>query len=521
MKILVVDDEARHRRGMLNLIRSIRPDYEVLVAKNGIDALDIVDTMQPEIVLTDIRMPIMDGLAFLERLNEAKTKCRPRVVFLSAYNLFEYAQTALRHGAYDYLLKPVDLEKVEGLLRRIENELMLESRQHRESDHASYIRAWLNGAEFPLDWTDYNGKNIAAEAGFIAYTEYISVEAAGIDRLGRALLEDLGKVWSPIGSTVTILGASAADSISVVTFIFRAKHLSWNRAEIRQSLELMARKSDYANGRLAHGIGRSFDLLEADGLASYRDAKAALQYTFYEKWNGIVFYDERIEREAAEADLNSEDLFAEVCAGNVTQAVTLCQQTFEQLAGEGWMPPARVKEFASLTLMKLKSRCRELLEDALSSRLTETAMVGFQACESDYAVLTLLEAQLVELSQYLQGMKRGRGEFVVESCLKLIHEYYQEDLTLEKVARRYYFNPSYFSTMFKNYTGRTFTDYLTDARMNQAKALLSDPAAIHKVYDIAQLCGYRDAKYFNRMFKKHIGVTPETYRHKAIGSIHV
>jgi two-component system response regulator YesN len=521
MKILVVDDEARHRRGMLSLIRTLRPEYEVLVAKNGIDALDIVDTLQPDIVLTDIRMPIMDGLAFLERLNEAKTKRRPRVVFLSAYNLFEYAQTALRHGAYDYLLKPVDIEKVEGILRRIEEEMMLETWHHLESDRASHIRAWLNGAVFPHDWKDYTGKEIAAEAGFIVYTEYIPIEAAGIDGLGRALLEDLNKVWSQVGSTFTILGASTADSISVITFIFHAKHASWNRTEIRQRLELIAQKSDYADGRLVHGIGSPFDLLEDGGLASYREAKAAQQYTFYDKWNGIVFYDERIQREAPEPALDSEYLFAEVCAGNVKHAVALCRQSFEQLADEGWTPPARVKEFASLILMKLKSRCRELLDDALSSRLTEAALVGFQACESDYAIMVLLEAQLVELSQYLQGMKRGRGEFVIESCLKLIHEYYQEDLTLEKVARRYYFNPSYFSTLFKNYTGRTFTDYLTDTRMNQAKALLSDPDAIHKVYDIAELCGYRDAKYFNRMFKKLTGVTPETYRYKAIGSTRV
>jgi two-component system response regulator YesN len=83
MKILVVDDEAKHRRGMFHLIRSIRPQYEVLAAKNGLEAMEEVRASQPDVVLTDIRMPKMDGLAFLEKLGETGT--RPKVVLFARH----------------------------------------------------------------------------------------------------------------------------------------------------------------------------------------------------------------------------------------------------------------------------------------------------------------------------------------------------------------------------------------------------------------------------------------------------
>lgn len=262
MKLLVVDDEVRHRRGMVNLIRTIRPDYEVVAAKNGEEALASVEHDRPHIVLTDIRMPAMDGLTFLRSLEGRAHP--PKVIFLSAYNLFEYAQTALRHGASDYLLKPVDPDKVEAALRRVEEQ--------------------LKEKEAPL-----------------------SAPAA------------------PASVAKPRIGAEAA-------------------------------------------------------------------------------------------------------------------------SGE---------------------------------------------------------------------QKRGRSELVVEACVRLIQEKYREELTLESVAESFYFNASYFSTLIRSHTGSTFSELLLATRMNRAIELLSDRTCNLKIYEIAERCGYRDAKYFCRLFRKHMGVSPDSYRHRA------
>ena len=194
MKILIVDDEPRHRRGMMNVLKKIRPDYQVVSAKDGVDALEAVRLMQPDIVLSDIRMPKMDGLAFLEKLGE--TDARPKVIFLSAYNLFEYAQKALRHGAYDYLLKPVDMEKVEAVLERIESQMAAESRKRIELAKDRAVSAWLNGRCDAEQRQAVEAMGIGSEPGFVALTEYSPIEPDAWDRAKALLCGDLERIWS-------------------------------------------------------------------------------------------------------------------------------------------------------------------------------------------------------------------------------------------------------------------------------------------------------------------------------------
>ncbi|WP_158602411.1 response regulator transcription factor [Cohnella endophytica] len=515
MKILVVDDEARHRRGMLSLIRSLRPDYEVLTANNGLEALATVQSELPEIVFTDIRMPKMDGLAFLEKLHDLKV--RPKVVFLSAYNLFEYAQTALRHGAFDYLLKPVDTEKVETILLRIEAHMNDGQAEHGGAKKELPVLAWLNGRLDPPQCDALEKAGIAAGTGLVAYTECACADDGRHAVQGEALRGDLERAWEPFGSARAYLIEAGEEKLRAVTVVSGSELALANRREIRRLLEGMADSSRYEGGKLIHGIGGFCNDLLAQGPDSYRSAHSALRLTFYDRWNGIVFQDERISTSNETLELDAEALFEAVRGGQSDRAIENCRTAFDKQAGDGWTDPARILESASLTVMKLKSRCRELLDRDTAARLTDAAWTEIPACETYFAVLSVMEARLLDLSHALQSTKRGRSEYAMESCVRLIQERYMEELTLEVVAERYYFNSSYFSTMFKSYTGRSFSEYLTEARMKKARELLGDSDSVLKVYAVAELCGYRDTKYFCRLFKKHVGMTPEAYRHQRLG----
>ncbi|WNS43214.1 response regulator [Paenibacillus sp. MMS20-IR301] len=136
MRILIVDDEPRHLRGMVNLIGRLRPEDQVAAAKDGLSAMELVKAHRPEAILTDIRMPGMDGLEFLERLKQEGITTR--VIMVSAYNLFEYAQKAVHHGAYDYLLKPVEIEKIADVLSRIDLQLIAEKKQRSEEEELQH-----------------------------------------------------------------------------------------------------------------------------------------------------------------------------------------------------------------------------------------------------------------------------------------------------------------------------------------------------------------------------------------------
>ncbi|MDO3409265.1 response regulator [Saccharibacillus sp. CPCC 101409] len=294
MNILIVDDEPRHRRGMMNLILSLRPGDRVEAAGDGQAALDMIRSGRPDLVLTDIRMPNMDGLEFLRQLESESRP--PKVVMVSAYNLFDYAQQALRHGASDYLLKPVDDGKLEAMLNRIEEGLKLEDKRRAESEELE-------------------------------------------QRLERMRFAAAGE------------SGPAPDGVSPIS--------AGGESESASASELQARP--------------------------------------------------------------------EVSASE---------------------PPAADGDAAA------------------------------QARE----------------------------------CLDWIEEHLREELTLERAAERFFFNPSYFSTWIKQQTGRTFTQHLTEARMRRARELLGENK---RIYEAAAACGYPDTKYFCRVFKKRHGVSPAVYKHRS------
>jgi two-component system response regulator YesN len=524
MKILVVDDEPRHRRGMAKMIHTLRPEDEILVANDGVGALEAVRSDKPDVVLTDIRMPNMDGLAFLKQLEEENL--RPKVVMVSAYNLFNYAQTAIRHGAYDYLLKPVEAEKVEDVLRRIEDQLAEESRQHSESEELKHrlsltssayqnrlILSWLNGSLSvaerqeleTLDWLQENGMVIFSELR-INPGNY-----AGMDSMH--LMQQLEQAWTEFGDAHTYsLNALTENIFQGVTIIRTSAPTQDRRPEIRS--RVISLGGEWAKvGQLTHGIGPDCQSLLTEAPHAYRAAQTVNLYNFHESWNGILFHDELLPS-LKPFYLDGEKLFESLQGSEADTAVQKCRAEFGQLAGEGHTNPTLIKECASLTLMKVKSRIRDFVDRQIGSVLTDSALMAIPSCNSYLDLMAVLEDRLRDVHHALRNAQLDKSEIIVADCLKWIQENTKEDLTLERAAEHFFFNPSYFSTLIKSRTGRTFSDHVTEARMRRAKELIA--ANRLKIYEVAVQCGYQDTKYFCRVFKKQNGMSPEAYKHTSL-----
>lgn len=166
--VLVVDDEPKHRRGLTLMIRELRPDYRIYDAKDGLEALQCMDANPVDIIITDIEMPVMNGLQFIENLGERAHDTL--VVILSAYSRFEYAQKAIRLGAADYLLKPVAETKVEEMLSELETKIRAE-RTNRGSLQVSTGQQWRAAAR-PNPGEE---KEIAASFTFLESSHAASV----------------------------------------------------------------------------------------------------------------------------------------------------------------------------------------------------------------------------------------------------------------------------------------------------------------------------------------------------------
>lgn len=121
IKLIIIDDEPIHLKGLSNLIAQLRPNYEIYTFKNGKEALDFLNENEVDIIITDIQMPILDGLSFIKKYNLMEANAK--IIILTAYANFEYAQNAVGLGVFEYFLKPVDIEKFEQLLRRVEENI--------------------------------------------------------------------------------------------------------------------------------------------------------------------------------------------------------------------------------------------------------------------------------------------------------------------------------------------------------------------------------------------------------------
>ncbi|WP_171720149.1 response regulator [Paenibacillus phytohabitans] len=522
MRILIVDDEPRHLRGMVNLIGRLRPEDQVVAAKDGLSAMELVKAHSPEAILTDIRMPGMDGLEFLERLKVEGIKTR--VVMVSAYNLFEYAQKAVRHGAFDYLLKPVEIEKITEVLSRIDLQLTAEQQQYREEEELQHrlklassaylsrlILSWLNGSAAPEELEELNRYEWLRESGVAVYSELKHRRDSGEQQDSGSFVRSLEQAWSRWGEAITVpLSGMMEDGVqAAVTLITLEALTQGKREEARFIAQSLAAEWVHA-GQLVHGIGPQCHSLLAEAPRSYLAARTANSYNFYDFRQGLLFADELISTPGAGAP-DWGRLYDALKMDDAALVQEVCAETVYQLADAGQASPMLLKEQASLMLLQIRSDHQDILDKKTGQMLTDTATMLIRSCRSYQELMTKLNHALREAHLALALSRQDKSEVVIAECLGWIQGHTKENLTLERAAEHFHFNPSYFSTLIKNRTGKTFSEHVTAVRMKRAKELLA--AEQFRVYEISLECGFQDTKYFCRVFKKYHGMSPKAYKH--------
>jgi two-component system response regulator YesN len=527
VKILIVDDEPRHLRGMAAMVQAMRPHAHVSVAKDGEVALASIRSELPDVILSDIQMPNMDGLSLLKWLEVEGIQTK--VVIVSAFNLFDYAQTAIRYGASDYLLKPVDADKVEALLERIEQKLAAEIMEQGEtadlkqrlqltsSAYRSHLlHQWLSGELDSGEGERLDDWAVLQEVDMLILSEIgTGSSTGGYPVMPLELLADqLTQLGAGFGQVCAFpLQSVPNQGGRVVTAIKLSEptRLPMLILEIRALLQAISQHGQ-AGGRLFHGIGcrppeadKSMDIPQL-----YQHAQIALSHTFHAEWQGVTSSAELVLPVMSSFRLNGEQLFEALQDQAMDTAEAMCRTAFRELASGGNTDPKLMKDYASLTLMKMKSRTKEIVDRDVGIAITEAVVSEIPMCRGSEELMDLLLQILEKVHRSMIVRKQDRNELIMDDCIGWIDKNFREDLTLEMAAERFHFNTSYFSTLIKSRTGRSFSDHLTEARMRRAKELLSTGQL--KIYEIAEQCGYRDTKYFTRMFKKQVGLSPEAYK---------
>jgi two-component system, response regulator YesN len=511
-KVLVVDDEPKVRRGLTRLIPELDPEWTVIGdAKNGIEALEKVRKYMPDLVITDIRMPLMNGLDLLNSLKDYPV----HVVILSGYGYFEYAKTAIRFGAFDYLLKPLKPAEVRELLIRLKKQIQMQAPQTFDGGsqihYAKLWKDWLMGVEESEEYC----QKLQGQLPSLASYRIFVVE---IDQFDALVSEEQWGDRQLVVFTVQNMIQEILDGREGMCcqFLFSMNSqlyfLLINQQVVLQDYEMLIEEvKRMVEISISIGIGD-----ESEHFAQLPTLFTNTREALLNKW---IYGDGKVHdyrdlflspklQVGYPSDLDNS-VIVSLREGNLDKA----QEYLAQFVGTILQKNVSYQVFHRFCLQLLSSAVRVIYEQKITSLVFQDSRRPYELFDRNFTVneyihfMNELLAAIITSVEWKKQQKRNR---TLETAVNFIHQSYTKDLSLDEVAGQIHMNSSYFSSFFKQEIGLTFIEYLTQLRIDKAKALMIDPDL--KLYEIAGMVGYQDVKYFSRLFKKAEGVTPGEYR---------
>ncbi|WP_166239735.1 response regulator [Paenibacillus turpanensis] len=520
-RILIADDEALEREGLELMISRLMPNqFQFFHAENGRRAIQFTEEHRPDIVFMDIKMPGIQGLEAIKEINARYPNTK--MILVTAYDYFNYAQEAVALGVKDYILKPAKKEQIVECLQKLLAELEQENRRRGEElelkEKLSQLLPLVENElaiMLMLDFVQEIDLKYLAEMLDAkwdkGYAMVLSIHRGKGDTDQGALSHEVKKqvheavksfmkprlpcIVSPmIGSQIALFLPLEQDGFG---YSQRVESLEWGR-KLRQWLEKQLELS------IAVGIGTVQPGMEGlrqsyhEAVMVSSDPSAIVNVRHYDdiqqgpRQAGISPDDEKTLREAMQR-LDEDEARAKFSA------------MFEKLAAS---TAGSFEVCSSEMTVLFLSLARYFAQQGIPV----DAAVSFTETQHLDQLRQQTEHRLAYMLSVIREERERRNGNVIDRAIRFIHDRYKEELSMEEAAEHVNLSPYYFSKMFKTQIGATFIDYLTDLRITEAKRLIAQQELSLK--EICYEVGYRDPNYFSRVFKKVTGVTPSEYRHQ-------
>lgn len=530
-RVLVVDDEPIHRREMAKLVRSLRNEYTVEEAENGKAALEMINNSKYNILITDVKMPVMDGLQLLESIEEKTSHMK--IVVLSGYDYFEYAKGAIKFGACDYILKPVDPETVEMMLRRVEKLLKEQEENDKTRDslrkeldvtypvYLDYaMNRWIR-EELPLDNEPIIQDVIKNKGDCRILTISISDRKATASNSSTTMRKDEIKSYArnTIYDRLSAFGRNLSFFLEDKRLILAIILFSTNKINIYADdfiLELNQIASLFYEQQeliISIGISNSYKCSRHNCKTALREALQALEHCFY-KIESICIYgiDGKFPMNNTLPDMPQfETELKDAIVQCDSERIFKCLDNFfSGLAKEARIAPDILINYTENLLISCLDTIKKSIENSDYLELSYKIRQSINQCTYLKELSETLRNLIIAIIDKFQTVLEDRNKYIIQKCIEYISGNLSEELSVETLANRFHFNPNYFSTIFKKNTGVALSYFILDMRMQKAVFLLQNSEK--KIYEIAEKVGFRDVKYFCKVFKSKFGVTPNHYR---------
>lgn len=505
--VLLVEDEAVIRQAFEALVDWESTGFSVVaVASNGLEALNILNSTAIDLVVTDIRMPQMDGITLAGRIRAEYAEVA--VILLSAYSEFSYAQQAIKHGVFGYVLKSDEPAKIEqqlhalrqqldrsrerAALAREDNERLLW--QYREA----LAESWAQGKD---DEGLYQHAAFPPVGGAWTLAEAISFEQ-------QRMMQTYGaQVMFSIGMRVReILEAVLGQSGFLFPYLQRLFVVTNEPDKLALALEkLLDEPWEMEND--AFSIVYHPQAFTRDTLAQGFRAMLPTDQDWFRLQSGCVCEAfEPVKAATMPRDTLLQELADQLVAALSRKDESALQKVIRSLEAQGNLRSLRSMQevqFLLRDVLRLASR-NTALKDALDQLMEETAQ-----CATVNGVLHLLGDRLNDILN-METEDAGSTRRVMLAAAQYLEQHFAENLSLQSMADRFSMSPGYFSKLFVKEIGCNYIERLTALRIDCAKRLLRETN--DRIYEIAGRVGYRKTRHFSEIFRKNAGVTPVEYR---------
>lgn len=509
-RIVIVDDEQFVRKGIIALVDWEKINYHVAgEANNGEDALELILDEKPDVVLTDIRMPVFDGLKLIEKVKELAVKV-PKFIIISGYNDFEYAQRAVRLGVTDFILKPIDKDELEktfmDLSPVIEREYLEERANQRFVNFSLYQRIIAERneptrQELAILTEDINQRNC-----------YLIIDVRE-NPLSDKADEQISRAISDfVGDQYVFIHPFEHDHFGV---ILQEKHLPQNINEVTWFL---SRLKSHLEKELGNQVFLFAGEVESglDGLLkSYQTALVTSERRYIQLDDHPLMYNEDIGKSHQENKPLDYQLITELIEKieeNKPKEIRKQVDRWVDEVQETGTSVDSIKMFLFQLEKKIESTIHKLLGEEDSENELDSLVEIFEQKKTLAELKQNLEAYVLSAGEIICRLSKEKYNGDIYKVKRYINKHYNENLTLKRIASKFFMNPVYLGQLFKKTYGVYFRDYLLEVRIEKAKQILRQTDM--RIYEVAEQVGFGSPDYFVTQFEKMEGSTPSKYRQR-------
>jgi two-component system response regulator YesN len=503
-----VDDDHLVRDGLKNSVNWSALGYDSLFfAQNGKDALEKYEKHKPDLIITDIRMPIMDGIELCEKVRQISNKTK--IIIISGYSEFEYAQKAILYDVFSYLLKPLETDVIHETLSKARRalDIQVEQKKRRLVENVSeYINVLLSSLlDYTNDLLQIKGK--LRKTGFPIDDMYYRIVA--LDYQSKS---DIAANLTQVNSAVKKISEENGAYYLVKDlkyYILIADKIEITDNAIGKLYKKISGELDFLS--VTAGTGPQFESIEE--LKKQAAVSDKILKIKYYSGRGKLYFESMgpgVNKETVKNEFDIGRLIKNIKNNEKSDAVMQLNKLFTYYKS---IKESEINKLCIELLQLYNKISQELIKEYpfLNVISAETVFESIYKCDSFNEVRNLFADYIEGFQDTIEDFKEFNNQHkLADNIKKYIQQNYSQNLSLDELSKIFFISSSYISKLFKKECGLNIKDYIRNIRMDKAGDMLVNSNM--RIKDIAQELGYLGYRHFCTVFKNYYNITPLQYR---------